>query len=658
MTTPTSDPISEAAGLLRRGDKLGARRLLFGFVRQNPNSEQGWLVLGMTMDDPNQQAECFRRVLSINPNNAQARQKLEQANTAPAGETLRQTLGTERKPPPPAANFNANQFYTDAPAQAETSFDAHAQPNQQYAQPSASSAAAKAEPAPAPSDEAAPKEPEKPAQEKKTKKRKKKANRWLVLAAIFVPVFCLIGVGGGWVLMQMSGTTAPAQPPALPPTATVIPSATPFRMPPTWTPTPGPTNTPYMSPTPVSPTPTSTLQPPAPPNAAAMERIQKEVSDLRGLPILEPVESYLVTRDKAEVFLRGMLVTDDLVQELKSEARSLSALGLIKPTYDLVNYAINGVADGLGGVYISWTRQLLVIMTYAFTGMEHLIYAHEFDHALTDQHFDMDALGVYPECLSNEQRCTAIRALVEGDATLLMYQWLEQYATPADARDLMLYTPPAMLLPEQSPPPFVEHDLNFPYEYGQVFVKYLYDRGNWPAVNQAYQNLPASTEQIIHPEKYIAGEMPIEIVDPTLEGVLGPEWTAVKQDSLGEWTTFLILAYNADIEAQIDAEISKAAAAGWGGDHFQVYAGPNDQTVLAVHWAWDTPQDNQEFLLALNESVERRFHKSKIDSPAGICWQVEPETSCIFNTDFETLWLIAPNLDTIEQLRALYPSFK
>jgi hypothetical protein len=290
--------------------------------------------------------------------------------------------------------------------------------------------------------------------------------------------------------------------------------------------------------------------------------------------------------------------------------------------------------------------------------MQHLIYAHEFDHALVDQHFDMNKMGVFPDCLSNAQRCQAIQALVEGDATVLEFQWLKQYATPADQRDMLLYSPPAMLLPDQSPPPFAEPNLRFPYDYGQKFVQYLYDSGNWETVNQAYQRLPDSTEQIIHPEKYLTAEAPMPVADPTLESVFGPEWRVVKQDSLGEWITYMILAYNADVEAQIDREISKAAAAGWGGDHYQVYAGPDGQTVLAVHWAWDTPQDAQEFDLAIGESVARRFHQSRIDSPAGTCWKADLDTSCVFTTDMETLWLIAPNLDTIEKIRALYPAFR
>lgn len=207
----------------------------------------------------------------------------------------------------------------------------------------------------------------------------------------------------------------------------------------------------------------------------------------------------------------------------------MSVLGLVKPTYDLVKYALNSSADGLGGFYIPWTKQMFVIGD-EFSGMERFIYSSEYDHALTDQHFNIAAMGVYPDCQLDGQRCTAIRALVEGDATVLMYQWLYQYATPQDYKDLSNYDVPDFALPEEFPPPYISQDINFPYTYGADFVQYLYDRGRWAAVNKAYERLPDSTEQIMHPEKYLAAEAPITVTDPLLAEALPPEWVALEDD--------------------------------------------------------------------------------------------------------------------------------
>ena len=45
-----------------------------------------------------------------------------------------------------------------------------------------------------------------------------------------------------------------------------------------------------------------------------------------------------------------MVISEGYLETLPDQARSLSALGLIKPTYDLVKYALNGLAGPLHGL--------------------------------------------------------------------------------------------------------------------------------------------------------------------------------------------------------------------------------------------------------------------------------------------------------------------
>jgi hypothetical protein len=287
------------------------------------------------------------------------------------------------------------------------------------------------------------------------------------------------------------------------------------------------------------------------------------------------------------------------------------------------------------------------------------VFAHEFDHALTDQHFDIGALGVYPDCLGDEQRCAAIRALVEGDATLLMQQWWRQYAGPQDYEDILRYRPPSQTLPEDYPPPYVSRDLEFPYLEGLKFVEYLHQRGNWAEVNRAYENLPFSTEQILHPEKYLSNEQPIALIAPPLTDTLGADWRLIDDNVLGEWTTYLILHAGADLAAQIPDSDALKAAQGWGGDRYQVYY--NDvisQTVLAAEWVWDTPRDATEFKTAMLKHLGERFRGLKIDRGTRDCWESNQQTSCFLGNGDRALWLLAPDVTTLEGMLAQYPEFQ
>jgi hypothetical protein len=389
-----------------------------------------------------------------------------------------------------------------------------------------------------------------------------------------------------------------------------------------------------------------------------MDRIARQVSTIRGLPILTSVPSYLITRAQAKNYLTSVLLTDETRQKLHNEAIVLSTLGLITPTYDLENYVLNGLVDGIGGLYVPWEKEIY-ILGIGFRGMEHFIYSHEFDHALTDQHFKFRDAGVYPVCQSNEQRCSAITALVEGDATFLMYQWAEQYATREEYKDILLFQPPIQALPEQDPPPYVLEDLNFPYKYGLLFVKFLYDRGKWPEVDKAYQRLPESSEQILHPKKYLDSEPPLTVEDPDLISYLGQDYRLLKDEVLGEWMSYLLLAYGADKSYQINTTDAQKATEGWGGDHYLVYySEETGSTVLSAHWLWDSQGDAVEFQRAMVTYLGNRFQVLRQDLSDRICWDTDQQFTCLIRKDNQVLWLLTPDQSTLDVIFSHHSIFQ
>lgn len=433
-------------------------------------------------------------------------------------------------------------------------------------------------------------------------------------------------------------------------------------LPPTWT----PTITPTITDTP-TPRPTATITvtaSPFPPDAttlADMDVLEIEVADIRGLEIREKsIPRYVVTKARVRPILEASFLANGGSQEqLAEQAVVLSSLGLIKPTYNLYTNALNGLTDNIGGFYFPWNDELFVIGN-RFGGVERWVFSHEFGHALVDQHYNIDSMGVYPMCQGDQQRCQAIRALVEGDATLVMNQWFDQYVRPQDIEDIINYRPPPVTLPEQLPPPYLYLDAAFPYQYGLTFVQQLYLRGRWARVNQAYQNLPLSTEQIIHPEKYLANERPIDVAEvPVAQVLTDSGWHAVESNVLGEWTTYLLLGYGADVEAQLADDTARIAATGWGGDRYQVYR--NDETgeiVLVAHWVWDSAVDAATFDRALRDYIDRRFSGGRVESTLGECWEANAQVSCAYLNARDTVWVLGPTMALIDQLRALFPAFR
>jgi hypothetical protein len=497
-----------------------------------------------------------------------------------------------------------------------------------------------------------------PAEKAAVKKKRGFGCTCLVAGAVLVLI--LAGVGAG---LWMTGNLPALSPGGVntAPTASPVPedTPTPFVLPPRATDTPTPTRT--RTPT-ISLTPTQTLTPTlAHPDAtvqADMDRLMIEVEDIRGLKMETRVPMYVVDRSQAEIILQGEYDQIGYRETVQNEAKALAALGFIKPTYDMAKYALTRLADGVLGFYMP-SNPTIYIIGNRFAGMERWTFSHEFDHALVHSRFpNAGIMEDDPVCANDSQRCEAIRALVEGDAMLVMSFWRDQYASLYDERDIALSPRPFILPPEQNTPPYVGPMVEFSYYGGLIFVYSLWQKGNWAEVNKVYENLPVSTEQILHPQKYLDREKPIVMKVPDLGSVIGTDWVLVKSDSMGEYMTYLLLAYGADLTSQISSDTAVTAAAGWGGDRYMVFTSSDGgKQILAAEWSWDTDADAAQFFSAMKDYVDKRFRGETAVSSSGFCWAMNQETTCLFRSGKEILWVLAPDLDLVTRIRSAYGKY-
>jgi hypothetical protein len=195
----------------------------------------------------------------------------------------------------------------------------------------------------------------------------------------------------------------------------------------------------------------------------------------------------------------------------------------------------------------------------------------------------------------------AAHALVEGDATWLMTLYVLK--DPRRVVGMMKSIGASSTQKIDSAPRALRESLTFPYEQGMAWVRQLYTRGGWKAVDAAFKDLPQSTEQIMHPEKYFAHEAPVKVGVPDLSRALGAGWRRIDSDVNGEWGYYQILDQFLN-----DEKASRAAAAGWGGDRYALYENARTrQTLLAQVSAWDTEQDAQEFFDAYAKRTSLRY---------------------------------------------------
>jgi hypothetical protein len=170
-----------------------------------------------------------------------------------------------------------------------------------------------------------------------------------------------------------------------------------------------------------------------------------------------------------------------------------------------------------------------------------------------------------------------------------MYEYVQRYFTSEETLGSLLG---AAFEESGDLPPFLQAQVIFPYLDGQAFVADLRDRadGRWNLVDTAYKaHMPASTEQILHPDAYFEADRPQRV---RIRARLGAAWRRAGAGTWGELQTRELLAL-----AGADA---RDAAAGWGGDRYELWESGGED-VLIMRWRWDTPRDEAEFAAALRE---------------------------------------------------------
>jgi hypothetical protein len=250
--------------------------------------------------------------------------------------------------------------------------------------------------------------------------------------------------------------------------------------------------------------------------------------------------------------------------------------------------------------------------TGALGVLEQITFAHEFDHALQDQSFDLTKLGT--AVADQGDRSLARLSVAEGDATLLMTDWARTALTPLQ---LLQYLQQATAGNQQAEldtlPASLRAQLFFPYTSGLAFVQRAFTQGGWPAVDAIYAHPPDSTEQILHPEKYAAGERPVTVSVPAdLARRLGGGWKVELQDTFGEFGLQTWLAAAGGLDAQTAAD----AAAGWGGDRV-VLVSHGDAFAIAIETVWDTTADAQAFADAADTTRAKLPGKTALIDPGG-----------------------------------------
>jgi hypothetical protein len=347
---------------------------------------------------------------------------------------------------------------------------------------------------------------------------------------------------------------------------------------------------------------------------AVIARTMARIEHIRGLEFNETVPVEVVSRsefrnssvaqtgnvtdtfrrfDNAKFEAMFLVGEDEDALAVQEQNRGTSVLGY----YDPRNGTIVLVSEG-GNATIQGESTL----------------AHELTHALQDQRFNIS------QPAPTRETYNAHNGLHEGDA----HYTQRQYDTKCTVEWECLTQGGSQGGGNQSFHVGIYILNYFPYSDGPGFVSFHRNRGDWDAVNAMYDDLPASTEQVIYPEKYQSDEpTDVSIDDGNANG-----WERVRPEprrpdsqrpdyaGLGQSGMTAMFAYtlydsqnegnsvvapsdflnleNGDINRTDPFDYDLEYTRGWDGDRMHVYE-TDGETAYVWKSVWDSPENASTF---------------------------------------------------------------
>lgn len=283
---------------------------------------------------------------------------------------------------------------------------------------------------------------------------------------------------------------------------------------------------------------------------AEVDRLSEFVETQRGLEFREPLDVTVID---------GGEFTDLLLEDFEEDQgdleileRLLAALGLLEPGTDVVEGMRGVLGGGVLGFYDTEEKRLVVRGT-ELTPLVRATLVHELVHALDDQWFELHR----PDYADLEDETSfGFVAVVEGNARRIEETWLAQLSDDEQQELLSEQALMAMDMDLDGIPWILMELVAAPYEAGLDLVLEVLASGGEELVDDALEEPPTTSSQVLHPERFLDGDERAPVEPPPAEGEIFDEGV------FGELSLRLVL------ESAVAPSEAASAAAGWRGDWF------------------------------------------------------------------------------------------
>ena len=386
------------------------------------------------------------------------------------------------------------------------------------------------------------------------------------------------------------------------------------------------------------------------------EAIAEGVSAITGLPAATGFDVRFITQEQFREETKDEEIDQESMKELETLQGFCVILDLCAASDDLKESIEDTFVERVLGTYVYEDKLITMVLgDGTFDPVDWITFAHEYVHALQDSQYNLSNLG--PENASDDHSI-AITALVEGSANVTENLFFESLSV--DLQQEIAFTIEGEMEEEDGDEPgsgpavprIISETFGWAHSEGLRFASYLFFQGGLGAIDRAFDDLPQSTEQILHPQKYLDGEIPIPVELPDISLAVGQGWIEQEAGTLGELMTGIYLG------TFIDESQALLAAEGWDGDRYSLLKDGQDRWMIAMLHAWDRLVDAQEYIRVYLEFVDVKSNglwELETDIEGNLMWTGEDVAVHLRIYEHRTLTIAGPDLAAVEAARKAVP---
>src|SRR6202790_4863220 len=344
--------------------------------------------------------------------------------------------------------------------------------------------------------------------------------------------------------------------------------------------------------------------------AAAADEVLAQMSHITGLKLRTPVKKTLRSREEIRAYVISEMNEDKEPAERYASARSAEAFGLLPKGFDIDSFMVDLLTEQIAGLFEPKAHEFYIADWIPLADQK-MVMAHELTHALEDQHFQIETWVKAAKPHGDGE--LARESVLEGSAMAAMIDYLlsESGRSLKDLPDI----DPGMLVGDmgstpalKKAPPFLKDALVFPYFAGLTFSADLLKGNGWKDLPAVFLKPPISTQQIMHPALYHSGKMPSTENLPDIEKLLGPDWTKLEKNVMGEF------GWKEVLKQFLGEDRAKSLASAWDGDHYVVYEHKRTKHLVLVSLLrLSNTAEAARFFGQYSEALEKKYdQRSKL----------------------------------------------